>query len=122
MPCPFFFPLQRAEMLNGIEPARAPLHAIHQGLCRASDEERVPTLEVLEQYCNFGYGKRGCEWFPATADADAVRFSYRGGEVVYIVERDCFPIRHGSINTADSVIRRQAEVFIQQCPVKPRVE
>ena len=122
MPCPFFFPLQRAEQLNGPEPARAPLHAVYEGECRATEEVRTPTLDVLERFCNFGYGRRGCEWFPPASEVDAVRFSHRGGDVLYIVERDCFPVRHGSIEFADFVIRRQAEVFAANFPVKQRVE
>lgn len=122
MPCPFFFPLRRAEQLTGPEPGRAPLHAIHDGTCRASGEERQPALEVLERFCNFGYGRRGCEWFPADGRADAVRFSHRGDQVIYVLEKDCFPLEHGLASDGGEILRRQVEVFMHHYPRKLRTE
>jgi hypothetical protein len=122
MPCPYFFPQHRAVLLQGVEPGRAPLHAIHEGTCRATEEDRQPPLHVLEQFCNFGYGRRGCEWFPPDGRADAVRFSHRGEDVIYVLEKDCFPQEHGNPATASDIIRRQAEVFVRDFPQKNRIE
>jgi hypothetical protein len=82
----------------------------------------MPALEVLERFCNFGYGRRGCEWFPPSAPADAVRFSHRGDRLLYVFEKDCSPIEHGDTALAGENIRRQAEVFLDQYPRKQRPE
>jgi hypothetical protein len=76
----------------------------------------------LEHFCNFGYGRLGCDWFPPGAAADAVRFSYRGDELIYVLERGWSPGEHGRVTGADDIIRRQADVFVDQYPSKERIE
>ena len=59
-----------------------------------------PSIEELRTVCNNGYARKRCDRFPASAEADANRFSIareREGvvELVYIRERDYAPLRHG---------------------------
>jgi len=55
----------------------------------------------MREICNVGYARGRCSHFPAGAEADAVRFSaVRDGKdlrVIYILEKDCSPLRHGLI-------------------------
>ena len=69
---------------------------------------------MLRDRCNFGYGHGHCASFPADSEADAVRFSLSANrELVWILEKDFSPVRHGRIQDADSIVRKQAEVFLE---------
>jgi hypothetical protein len=94
-------------------PARVPLGVLYNGLCLADPAHPcVPGRESLYESCNFGYGRSRCPSFPPDAEADAVRFTRAGTEMLYILEKDCGPVRFGPIEELnDLILIRQAEVF-----------
>ncbi len=120
MACPFFYPTEPRILVNGVWPARVPLHVLHDGTCKADDCDRVPDAYVLESLCNFGYARGKCEWFHNDQPADAVRFSVVEGELVFVLERDCAPVQLGKLAHAGAIICRQAEAFLQSYPQKLR--
>ena len=69
--------------------------------------------------CNLGYGRHSCEQFPAGSAADAIRFHVAkdAGELIhiqYVFENDCWPGEHGdAASLANEILRRQAEVFLE---------
>jgi hypothetical protein len=102
MACPYFYPVDQTT--DGKQPARAPLGVTHTGRCEvggAGDHEA----------CNFGYARHRCEVFPEDASADAVRFTTIDGLIIFIVEKDYLPVRHGSVDMLEGALARQAEVF-----------
>ena len=115
MPCPFFYPLAPAPVSAGPPPARTPLGRLYDGDCHADpDCPRTADRNTLKDRCNFGYGQGHCQSFPQDAEADAVRFSLSAvGELVWILEKDFSPVRHGGIQDADLIVRKQAEVFLE---------
>ena len=100
MACPFFVP--RTKLGEGPwEPApRLPLGEAWGGNC-AAPGLHVPDELEMRDVCNVGYARGKCERFPSDAEADAVRFSaIRDGEdlrIIYILEKDCAPLRHGLV-------------------------
>ena len=111
MPCPYFYP--QIPVSGGVRIlARVPLGVLYEGDCHAAP---VVRMRLAADHCNFGYGKRSCEHFPGDADADAVRFSISASrDVVWILEKDFTPLRHGPIKDASPIVRRQAEVFLER--------
>jgi hypothetical protein len=85
----------------------------------------TPPEEHQRELCNSGYARGVCEHFPASGAADAVRFSITedSGDrlrVVYILERDHAPLRHGILDfpnpeapASDELLLRQARVFVE---------
>jgi hypothetical protein len=58
-----------------------------------------PEETEQREICNTGYARGRCDRFPTDAEADAVRFSSnRDGTLVYILEKDHAPVRHGRVN------------------------
>ena len=112
MSCPYFFPETPCSDATST-PARTPLGVLYNGLCLADPAHpRVPERESLYESCNFGYGRLRCPSFPAGAEADAVRFTLAGTETLYILEKDCAPVRFGRIeDLSDLIMIRQSEVF-----------
>jgi hypothetical protein len=106
MACPYFYPVMRSQ---NAAVARAPLGDLYDGHCQA--EPSAP----MHEGCNFGYGRGGCDHFPGESQGDAVRFSMSAGKLLYIIERNCSPIEHGAVDSAQisPAIRRQAEVFVE---------
>lgn len=113
MACPYFYPVEEADLEDRPRPARAPLGSIFAGECRAQAEPFRPSGETLFDLCNFGNARGTCPRFPATAEADAVRFTEWKGTVLFVLERDASPLRHGRADEdlADPVLARQAAVF-----------
>jgi hypothetical protein len=109
MACPYFLPTAVSEYLRV---ARAPLGGVYTGVCHAGPEPVAPEDAVLE-HCNFGYGRNVCPRFPHDASADAVRFTYYGGQLIYVLEREYSPCQHGTGSTLDpsTVLGHQAAVF-----------
>ena len=72
-----------------------------------------PEEQEQREICNTGYARGRCAKFPANAEADAVRFSAdRDGVVVYILEKDHAPLRHGVVSDQlESPLREQASAF-----------
>jgi hypothetical protein len=69
---------------------------------------------TLREYCNFGYGRGHCENFPRDAETDAVRFSVSASnELIWIYEKDYAPAAHGHLVEIGGIVRRQAEVFLE---------
>jgi hypothetical protein len=81
--------------------------------------------------CNTGYARRRCSRFPESSTADAVRFSLaraaetRDGKsldlprVLYVLEKDHFPVEHGEIGPSTEghqVLNRQARAFLEAHP------
>ncbi len=78
--------------------------------------------------CNLGYGRHGCEQFPESSAADAIRFHVAkdAGELIniqYVFEKNCWPGEHGNIDyhltsgfstsPADEILRRQAQTYLE---------
>lgn len=102
MACPYFYPV--AEAVGVRQPARAPLGALYEGRCEVGGC-------AGSDACNFGYAAGRCDAFPLDAEADAVRFSTVGGRTVYVLEKECAPVRHGDTTSLTGTLARQAEVF-----------
>lgn len=126
MACPYFFPIARIDDRAWAVAPRLPLGDPYTGECRAQVEAITPGEQTLRQLCNRGYGRGGCERFPAAAPADAVRFHVTrqdGSTLViqYIFEKDCWPIRQGLLEYSggapgpadDLILQQQATVFAQ---------
>jgi hypothetical protein len=73
-------------------------------------------------YCNTGYGRGQCGYFPEEAEADAVRFHLVADhgdrlEVQYTLEKACWPVGHGLLSVsveepyASDILRQQAAKF-----------
>jgi hypothetical protein len=98
--CPYFHPDAPFEDGAWLKPPRVPLGDPCSGICEASEEKARPSIEELRTFCNNGYARGRCHRFPASAEADANRFSIARDhegvvELVYIRERDYAPLRHG---------------------------
>jgi hypothetical protein len=126
MACPYFFPLRKMDESWRLNPARAPLGAMHTGLCCADpDNKSTPPDAILTEYCNFGYGRGYCSRFPCNAPADAVRFTPMNAKILYVLERDCSPVQHGTVDLGtndrgDDLLMRQARTFAIYSPMGPR--
>src|SRR3982750_409384 len=117
MACPHFLPIDRTTHPTRPHPARTPLGALFGGVCKAdSTNDRIPDADRLYDHCNFGYGRGHCPWFPQATDGDAVRFTQRGAKLIYIMERDYSPLRHGPVERADELLRAQSEIFRHHHP------
>jgi hypothetical protein len=101
MACPFFFPLSQSEPSeNWLHAPRVPLGDLHQGECRAQASALTST-----DYCNNGYARGHCGYFPPETEADAFRFQVIAEhgehlEIQYIVEKECWPTEHGVLKIA----------------------
>ncbi|HYP09618.1 MAG TPA: hypothetical protein VER03_25560 [Bryobacteraceae bacterium] len=103
MACPYFYPISKAEGVT--QPARAPLGALYDGRCEMGGAAGGDA-------CNFGYAAGRCESFPREGSADAVRFSVLEGRTVFVLEKNCSPVRHGDAAALPGgALGRQAEVF-----------
>lgn len=107
--CPYFVPLLRLS-----EPGthRLPLGAYWLGECAAGPGES-PSEAFQREYCNFGYAEGQCARFPAQAEADAVRFTRRGKERLFILEKNHSPVRFGPLETIapGSILEKQAQAW-----------
>ena len=115
MACPFFLPLARLDNQAWSIPPRLPLGDPFAGECHATPEPATPDDTMLRQYCNRGYGRGHCPRFPEHSEADAVRFHrLEQGGILYIFEKDCWPVRHGIAGeTGDAILERQAAAFAE---------
>ncbi len=91
-------------------PARSPLGAVYAGKCTL-DVTSPPDADHLYDFCNTGYARGHCSRFPSAAEADAVRFSMHRNKLLYVLEKDHAPVRHGEAAATDGVLRAQADVF-----------
>ena len=67
----------------------------------------------MREVCNLGYGRHGCEQFPAASAADAIRFHVvkDSGELIqiqYVFEKECWPREHGDAPRASPTKSRSA--------------
>ncbi|MDZ4799007.1 MAG: hypothetical protein SGI92_12650 [Bryobacteraceae bacterium] len=119
MACPWFEPVSVALTLDRPQPARAPLGKVFEGLCHADASKPVAAdPAMLFEACNFGYGRSTCPRFPANGDGDAVRFTELDGRLIWVIEKDCAPVRHGVVDRGSAtggVLARQAEAFRKAC-------
>jgi hypothetical protein len=129
MACPYFFPVARFESSRWSVPPRLPLGDAFAGECRAPACTAQPEESRMRELCNVGYGRAVCDQFPRDpASRDAIRFHVAkdDGELIqiqYVFERECWPAGHGTIEfavkhelplgTADEILGRQAEVFVE---------
>lgn len=86
----------------------------------------------MREVCNAGYGRHGCEQFPAAAAADAIRFHVMQDQgaliqIQYVFEKECWPGERGTLDyhtrrgfpsladtsPADTTLIRQAEAYIE---------
>jgi hypothetical protein len=114
MACPFFEP--RTKMDDGPldPPPRLPLAQAWAGVCVAPGfASQEPEETEQREICNIGYARGRCGRFPPDAEADAVRFSAgRDGSLLYILEKDHAPLRHGQVSDLlVSPLREQAQAF-----------
>lgn len=121
--CPFFMPVERLGHDDWVHPPRLPLGDPFRGFCHAQN----PPEPCQRELCNCGYARGRCDRFPASAEADAVRFSVVGEEsgrlrVIWVLEKDHAPSDHGLLEYAGPgfvvepssvLLKAQAEVFIQ---------
>ncbi len=110
MACPYFLPKAKAQHPSRPLPARSPLGAPYGGSCVA-DQQHQPDPDELYDFCNAGYARGRCSRFPSEAEADAVRFSLHCGKLLFILEKDYAPVRHGEAQTEGGVIEVQARAF-----------
>lgn len=114
MPCPFFYPTERAPSASWAVPPRVPLGDEYAGLCHASAEPFTPDHSTLRNFCNCGYGRGCCACFPSDAKYDAVRFHrIDSTRVQFIYEKDGWPVEHGLVDKSSAaILKRQAEEFL----------
>jgi hypothetical protein len=120
MACPYFYPVARFETDPWIVPPRLPLGDAFSGECRAPGNSRQPDETRMREVCNFGYGRHGCDQFPAQAAADAIRFhiTEEKSELIrihYVFEKDCWPGEHGEVDLAGAspTLVRQAGAVLE---------
>ena len=107
-----------------------PLGAVWTGHCVAArDESWTPDDGRLRPLCNLGYARGGCDRFPTTNAADAVRFTISEDDgaivrVYYVVEQDHHPQAHGRLEffrstnafasdvSADATLLCQARAYV----------
>ncbi len=113
MACPFFLPVARLDHQAWSIPPRLPLGDPFAGECHATPEPAKPDDGMLRQYCNRGYGRGNCPRFPEHAESDAVRFHMlEHGGIMYILEKDYRPVRHGIAgDSQDAILEQQAAAF-----------
>ena len=128
MPCPFFLPLRPLDRGAWLTPPRFPLGDPYFGLCHADPSAPHESPESHQrELCNHGYARGRCSHFPASAPADAVRFSLAGDDLIYALEKDHAPIAHGRLRfnagagpPGDELLIRQARAFLQATGVESR--
>jgi len=107
---------------NWTNQPRVPLGDLHHGECRAQATAFRPEAEQLTKHCNVGYTRSECPRFPQEAEADAFRFNLAADqgsrlEIRYIVEKSCWPLRHGALEIGletaggGDILLRQASAF-----------
>src|SRR5258708_37112517 len=85
---------------------RLPLGDPYHGVCHARPGELYePPESEQREWCNCGYARFGCDRFPKEGSADATRFSIvRESQdrvsLVYILEKNCAPAEHRTIEYA----------------------
>jgi hypothetical protein len=110
--CPFFLPLRRVDPGEWLHAPRLTLIDEYRGTCQAG-EPFEPSESAQREVCNCGYARGRCERFPDGA-ADAVRFSMlEDGRVIYILERDHHPERHGIADGTEGVLEVQIRAFAE---------
>jgi hypothetical protein len=118
--CPFFEPRQKRETGPWTHAPRLPLGAEFSGVCRSRPgEPHAPPEEHQRDLCNCGYARGRCSDFPADTEPDAVRFSWNAHLLVYILEKDHAPLRHGVLEVerafspaTDELLLLQARAFV----------
>ncbi|HEY4364386.1 MAG TPA: hypothetical protein VGN17_25700 [Bryobacteraceae bacterium] len=116
MACPFFEPRRKLDAGPWTHAPRLPLGAAYAGICRAHPAgAQEPTEEHQRELCNCGYARGRCSEFPLDAEGDAVRFSVAGESVMYILEKDHTPVRHGvlEMDDVDELLRSQGRAFLE---------
>jgi hypothetical protein len=118
MACPYFYPVARFETSPWSVPPRLPLGDAFSGVCRAPGSTQ-PDETRMREVCNSGYGRHGCEQFPAGSASDAIRFHVAKDSdelinIQYVFEKDCWPGEHGDASSlTNEILRRQAQVFLE---------
>jgi hypothetical protein len=97
MPCPCFEP-QRAITQRTQRNVRLPLIDAYEGQCHAPERPGVPSGDVLFRFCNQGYSRGFCSYFPSGETRSALRYSIQGRsdtvlDVICIEESDHSPVR-----------------------------
>jgi hypothetical protein len=107
--CPYFVPIEKRDSRLAF---RLPLGAFWVGECAADGGVRPPENFQLNE-CNFGYTKGQCPRFPRDAEVDAVRFSRRGKERLFILEKDHVPVRFGPIEEVEpgTILEKLAQAW-----------
>jgi hypothetical protein len=117
MPCPYFYPVARIGKEN-----RWPLGDPWRGLCHA-DPARIwePSEAIARSFCNLGYARGACSYFPETGQADARRYTVSADDgerltILYAEELDHQPAGDGSVQflIADQSIGHSNRLVAQQ--------
>ncbi|HEX5228755.1 MAG TPA: hypothetical protein VFW44_13645 [Bryobacteraceae bacterium] len=117
MACPYFYPVARFETSPWSVPPRLPLGDAFSGECRAPSAAMQPDESQMREVCNAGPATRGCNQFPSSAEADAVRFHVSSDSgafirIQYVLEKQCWPVEHGLVGESLSpILQRQADAF-----------
>lgn len=72
MPCPYFEP--RHAVRSQYPNARLPLLYEHDGLCHAGRALLEAPEAMRFRYCNHGYSRGACEYFPASETRSCLRY------------------------------------------------
>lgn len=92
---------------------RLPLGAFWSGTCHATEPCTHPDEETQLDCCNFGYARGRCPHFQGESEADAVRFTRRGAESLFILEKEHAPLRFGQLVQIEpgSILEKQAKAW-----------
>ena len=125
MACPYFYPVVRFDSGEWAIPPRLPLGDPYTGECRAATTPIQPGESLIRDVCNVGYGRKRCEHFPDSGQADSIRFNILEDKGVsirlhYVFERGCWPgdsgvleCSGGSVTSSDPILERQAAAFLE---------
>ena len=110
MACPYFVPREKSVHPSRPAPARSPLGGLYSGTCDA-DPFHIPGADELYHFCNVGYARGLCPQFPIDAEADAVRFTLHRERLLFVLEKDHAPVRHGELPGTGGVLDAQGRAF-----------
>jgi hypothetical protein len=106
-------PSVRVDASEWLHAPRLTLIDEYRGSCHVSVAFQ-PEESAQRDVCNCGYAGGRCDRFPE-GSADAVRFSVIGEAILYVFEKDHFPLRHAvaepGSEVADPVLAAQIRAF-----------
>lgn len=130
MACPYFYPVEKVEDKSGFRFLRLPLGDPYKGFCRVDPiSYRRPDENHVRDFCNLGYVRHRCPYFPEESGPDADRFSIsldRNGliQIWYVVEKNHTAFEHGRLEYSrdtnsftaghsNELVQKQADAYLQ---------